>query len=225
MELSYWQSRWKKGNTGFHMDEGYPGLKTHWETLNPGNRARVLVPLCGKSVDLVWLAQRTGHVTGVEVAEQAIGAFFSEHNLVPTISQKGRFEIWKANNIELWKGDFLKFPEKNTGPFDLIYDKAALVALPPAMRKKYAEKIRTLTGSNTGYLLHHFIYPENEMSGPPFSVSPDEIDRLFTGYTQTLLEEKNMDLSRFPKFIERGLKSVLKERLLLLKLKVGANVQ
>jgi thiopurine S-methyltransferase len=223
MELSYWQSRWRKGNTGFHMDEGYPGLKNHWEKLNTGSRARVLVPLCGKSIDLVWLARKTGNVTGVEVAEEAVEEFFSEQGLTPVVSEKGRFEVWKAENIELWKGDFFKFPQKKAGTFDLIYDKAALVALPTEMRKRYAEKIRALTGSHTIYLLHHFVYPEDEMNGPPFSVTPDEIDRLFGDYAQTVLEENKLSTDLFPKFRQRGLKSDLRERLLLLKLKEDVN--
>ncbi len=220
MELSYWQSRWRKGNIGFHMDEGYPGLKKHWEKLSIGSSCKVLVPLCGKSMDLIWLAQRTELVTGVEVADEAVESFFSENNLSPTVSNKGLFEIWRANNIEIWKGDFLKFPEHNTVTFDLIYDKAALVALPQDFRKKYVQKIIRLTGKGAIYLLHHFIYPENEMTGPPFSVTPNEIDTLFQNYDQTILEDNELEIHKFEKFRQRGLKTGLRERLLLLKPKL-----
>jgi thiopurine S-methyltransferase len=217
MELSYWQSRWRKGNIGFHMDQGYPGLKRNWAKLNMPERAIVLVPLCGKSTDMDWLAQRVETVIGVETAEEAISQYFTERKLNPDKAAYSGFDIYRAGNIELWLGDFFKFPENRHSGYDLIYDKASLVALPKEMRIRYAKKILALSAGNTRYLLHHFLYDSSEMSGPPFMISVQEIEELFSNkFSVMVLEEQDLDISKYPKFKLRGLNRYLSERLLLL---------
>lgn len=217
MELSYWTSRWNKGNTGFHMENGYPGLIRHWSSLPVPNNPVVLVPLCGKSYDLIWLAEHSKKVIGCEISETAVLQFFSENNLTPATSTFADFTIYTSNNIEIWLGDFLKLPERKIPKTDLIFDKAALVALPPEMRKKYADKILKLSSSHTHILLHHFIYNQKEMNGPPFSVTHKEIEQLFGAfYTIKTLEKSELLLKNFKKFQNRGLKSELIEYLLLL---------
>jgi thiopurine S-methyltransferase len=199
------------------MEGGYDGLIRHWETLDVSESDNVLVPLCGKSVDMVWMAGRCGSVTGVETAGEAVEAFFREQKLSPEISKKGRFEIYRAGNIELWKGNFFDFPESRAPEYKLIYDKAALVALPQVMRERYAKKLTNLTSGKTRILLHHFIYNQDEMAGPPFSVSPDEIEELFGGFSIQVLEKQNLNPGDFSKFRARGLHTKFSERLLLLK--------
>ena len=217
MELSYWHSRWNKGNVGFHMEDGYPALLRHWPKFEISNQATVLVPLCGKSVDLDIISRRVKRVVGVEISKKAIEEFFTERNLVPEMSSYSGYKIFKAANIELWEGDFFKLPEQRFADIDMIYDKASLVALPPPMRIKYAEKILTLSGEITKYLLHHFIYNSNEMEGPPFTVSETEIDNHFSSrFAITTLEDQNLDINNFKKFKRRGLSTKFRERFLLL---------
>lgn len=217
MELSYWQSRWNKGNIGFHMQEGYPGLKKHWVALDLPKNSNVLVPLCGKSLDMIWLTDRVKTVVGVEVSEKAIHEFIEENNLTTEQDSFANFTIHKTHKIELWCGDFFKFPDHKYTSYDLIYDKAALVALPPAMRNRYAEKIIALSAENTRMLLHHFVYGQSEMPGPPFSVSKWEIEELYGDYFDIkTLEENELEIESFQKFKMRGLKTRFTERLLLL---------
>lgn len=218
MELSYWESRWNKNNTGFHMPEGYPGLQEHWESLDLGQHPTVLVPLCGKSVDMIILEEKGASVTGVEISEKAILSFFDEHQQSYETDSYAGFQIYKSENIELWKGDFLKFPKQALSSIDLIYDKAALVALPPEKRTEYAKKLIDLSGPETSILLHHFFYPQEEMPGPPFSVSKSDIKEFFSGkFTIHLLEETQIPSKSLQPFQRRGLKSSLNERFLYLK--------
>ncbi|MCC5907408.1 MAG: thiopurine S-methyltransferase [Balneolaceae bacterium] len=217
MELSYWQSRWEKGNTGFHMPGGYPGLRNHWDALNISTEAQILVPLCGKTPDMVWLATKTDKVTGVEISEKAIREFFDEQNLTTEQERFANFTIFKTRNIELWCGDFFKLPEHKFPETVLIYDKAALQALPEPMRIRYAEKIISICSPSSKILLHHFTYAQNEMNGPPFSVSSDEIQSLFGNkFEIQILEQNNLDIHNYQKFWKRGLKSNFIEYLLLL---------
>jgi thiopurine S-methyltransferase len=217
MELSYWQSRWKKGNIGFHLDEVYPGLVEHREALQISQESAVLVPMCGKSMDLMWLAERVRKVVGVEVSEVAVQDFFLDYNLSPVESSFAGFSIFKARNIELWCGDFFKLPVHKFQHPDLIYDKGAAVALPKKMRKNYSDIITSLASSTTELLIQHFEYPETEMNGPPFSVSPSEIEQLFGDvFSIKQLDKKSLNINRFEKFLNRGLKSYLIEYLTLL---------
>jgi len=217
MELSYWESRWRKGKTGFHMPDGYPGLKRHWNLLNLPASPVVLVPLCGKTKDLVQLESFGASVVGVEISKKAILEFFSETSRAYETDSFAEFTIYRSDNIELWQGDFFKFPAKKYPDIDLIYDKAALVALPPDMRKRYSEKIIGLCGKSTSMLLHHFIYPQQQMPGPPFSVTETEVRQLFGAHFEMkTVEEGTISSDKFPPFQRRGLKSALTERLLLL---------
>ncbi|MFU8812973.1 MAG: thiopurine S-methyltransferase [Balneolaceae bacterium] len=211
MELSYWRSRWNQGKIGFHSPEVYEGLRQALEQLPAQKNRHVLVPLCGKSIDMVWLAEQGHRVTGVELSEKAVQQFFEEQGLPAERSTRGRFTLYRSGSITLWCGDFFSFPQSE-GPFDWIYDKASLVALPPDMRSRYAEKLKTLRSKETVLLLHHFIYPQEQMPGPPFSVENDELSRLFG--KQWHFEEmysRVIEPSSFPKFQARGLKDPIYE--------------
>lgn len=199
------------------MPEGYPGLQRHWASLNLGPHPQVLVPLCGKSIDLITLENMGADVIGVEISEKAILSFFDEQQRRYEAESYAGFKIFRSGDINLWQGDFLKFPKLAVPRVGLIYDKAALVALPPKNRIAYANKLLSLAGPETKILLHHFIYPQEEMPGPPFSVSTSEIEEYFSGrFTISLLEEDQIPSKRFKPFQRRGLKSPLIERLVIL---------
>lgn len=197
------------------MPGGYPGLKQYWPQLKLNPNPRVLVPLCGKSPDLAQLEEFGAAVTGVEISQKAILEFFEEQERQYDTESYAGFTIYHSGEIELWQGDFFKFPEHPRRDFDLIYDKAALVALPDKKRQTYAQKILCLAHSSTSVLLHHFLYPQKEMTGPPFSVLNEEISNYFSeDYHIQLLERNKIPASHFPPFQRRGLKSPLEERLL-----------
>ncbi|PWN05579.1 hypothetical protein [Rhodohalobacter mucosus] len=219
MELSYWRSRWNKGNVGFHMPGGYPGLSKYWHSLPIPQPPTVLVPLCGKSEDLDFLTHNASQVTGVEISETAVRSYFDERGIVPEESCSHGFSILSHENLQIWIGDFFRFPETTGKKFDLIYDKAALIALPDAARTRYAKKIEALIAEHPKPhgLLHHFEYNQEEMNGPPFSVPLTEIDSLFGSlFTITILEEVEPEPGKYEKFRRRGLISTLKERFLFL---------
>lgn len=220
MELSYWRSKWRKGQTGFHMKNGYPGLEKHWNSIQLKNPV-VLVPLCGKSKDLVWLSKHSERVVGVEISDLAVEQFLEENSLDAQTSTFAGFTIYHTGNMEVWNGDFFKLPIHKLPSFDLIYDRASLVALPPDMRKEYAKKILELISNQTQILLHQFYYPQEEMPGPPFSVSPEELETLYGEHFNIQILEKNeLMIDSYKKFRNRGLQSFFIEILSLLLPKV-----
>ncbi len=217
MELSYWISRWKRGKTGFHMENGYPGLKRNWKNLNLPPDPVVLVPLAGKSLDIMCLSEKSQKVIAVEISEIAINQFFTDNHLNATVDHYAGFDIYSAGNISFWCGDFMKLPRKPLLSIDLIYDKGSLIALPPDKRNDYIKKLISICSPHTNILMHLISYPGQNMPGPPFSVTKADIERDFGEHFRIHeLESSEMKLSDYKKFQQRGLKNNFYEFLLLL---------
>ncbi|MGE0869173.1 MAG: thiopurine S-methyltransferase [Kofleriaceae bacterium] len=187
MDPAFWRSRWQEGRTAFH--EGRPNtfLTRHADWL-AGCR-RVLVPLCGKTEDLAYLASLGHEVIGVELVEDAVRQFFDEHATTPTIDRAGAFTRYSARSITLLAGDVFATSEAIVGAVDGIYDRAALVALPDQMRTRYVDHVRAIAPQATRELLVTLSYPEGSAEGPPFSVDDAAVHSLFRTARVTFLEE------------------------------------
>ncbi len=212
MEISYWQSRWQKNKIGWHMEVVYPQLPKLWSILSLKKGARVFVPLCGKSLDMKWLAEQGYYVFGVDVSGKALHEFM---DIVPqSFSENSShgFSIYRSKSIELWEGDFMKLPVAQVSKLDAIYDKASIVALPADMRKMYAHKLLELCINRTQILLQTFTYDQDEMNGPPFSVNEEEIRQLFGHRFNLQLLHEQSKLEELKKFQRRGLSSYLIEQ-------------
>lgn len=217
MEISYWQSRWENNKTGWHMDTVYPKLPKVWPQLSVKSDATILVPLCGKSLDIQWFIDRSYNVIGVDASPQALQAIINRTSESFTKSTTHGFSVYRSDSLELWEGNVLKLPRKKISSPDLIYDKAAIIALPTEMRSRYAEKLRSLCTRNTRIMIQTFEYVQNEMNGPPFSVEESELKRLFGDQFSLRLLHKQSKLDALDRFRRRGLSSYLKEKVFLLK--------
>ena len=169
MEHDFWHRRWEKNQIGFH--EGAPNtlLTAHFAALKVPAGGRVFVPLCGKSHDLAWLRAQGYRVVGAELSRLAVEQFFAEHSLTPEITQGGLFERFEAEGVTILVGDIFDLDDRTLGPIDAVYDRAALVALPEPMRKRYAAYLPELT-NRVRQLLVTFVYDQSLQPGPPFSV-------------------------------------------------------
>lgn len=178
MEPDFWHQRWQQNKIGFHQGEVNPYLRKYWQELGVPAPARILVPLCGKSLDLLWLVQQGYQVEGVELSELAVRAFFAEQGLDAQHRTQGDWQIWEHENLRLWCGDFFNLSPAQLGPIDAVYDRAALIALPAAMRQAYVRHMQNLVGE-VPHLLITLEYPQAKMDGPPFSVEQAEVEDLF----------------------------------------------
>lgn len=185
-ENDAWVARWREGRIGFH--EGRPNAMLEHHVDRLGAARRVLVPLCGKAVDLAFLAARGHTVIGVELVEDAVRAFFAEHQLTPAVSTRGKLTAYTAGAITLLVGDIFDATDEVLGPVDALYDRAALIALPADVRPRYVAHLRGLLPAGAAGLLISIEYPEHQMTGPPFSVPETEVRHLFDGLTVELLE-------------------------------------
>jgi thiopurine S-methyltransferase len=217
MELSYWQARWQNDKTGWHMQQVYPHLKTYWPKLNLTEGATVLIPLCGKTLDMRWLQKRNLNVIGVELSTKAVETFFRTHQLSFKKKKYGSFSYFEGENISIWNGDFFKLEADELPAIDAIYDKAALIALPPDRRPPYARHLLDFCHSHTQILMNTFEYKQEEMTGPPFSVPFQEVQKYYgKQFYIELLHETDI-LDELPRFKSRGLRSYLKEKFYHLK--------
>lgn len=216
MDPQFWHQRWQRKEIGFHLEHPNPRLLQHWRALRLAAGARVLVPLCGKSEDLAWLAREGYRVLGVELSPIAVAEFFAEHGLQPQRQCRGPFESLAAGNIELLCGDFFTLDREITGPVAAVYDRAALVALPPPLRERYAQLLAALLSPGTELLLVTFDYPQAQMQGPPFAVGLEQVRELYAERfsIDQLAGEDILDAE--PRFRERGL-TELREYVYLLR--------
>ena len=204
VEEDFWHNRWENNLTGFHLDEVNPHLKANWASMNMKAGTRIFVPLCGKTLDLIWLAEKGYQVVGVELSSIAVEAFFAENNLAVEHHQVGGLEYWQSENISLFCGNFFDLTAEILGQVDAVYDRASLIALPPAMRQEYAAKLTEICQS-APKLLVTLEYEQSKMDGPPFSVSEDEVRALYQANYQVKQLTAQDVLGNNEKFRERGL--------------------
>jgi thiopurine S-methyltransferase len=182
MEKNYWLGRWERSETGFHQKEIEPALIKGFSQVQP---TRVLVPLCGKSLDLKWLKAQGHEVIGVELSTLACKEFFSENQIQFQQTTEGLFEVFRSEGITLYCGDFFSFEKDQLGEIGALYDRAALIALPPDMRSQYAAHIIKLVNCCAKKEGFYFLQIALEivptpLTGPPFSVSAQEIENLYS---------------------------------------------
>ncbi|VEF12113.1 thiopurine S-methyltransferase [Pseudomonas fluorescens] len=204
MQPEFWYKKWESNQIGFHQPEANPYLQRHWPDLAIAPAARVLVPLCGKSLDLLWLAEQGYRVIGIELSEKAVEDFFSEHQVEPRISEEGAFKVYRSDAIELWCGDFFALTAEDVVGCTAFYDRAALIALPAPMRERYAAHLQRLLPRETKGLLITLDYDQAQIPGPPFAVSDDEVQHLLGGGWQVDQLDVRDVLSESPKFLQAG---------------------
>lgn len=192
MDPSFWHQRWVKNEIAFHESKTNPLLVRHFAALALSRQRRVFVPLCGKTLDIGWLLSHGCRVAGAELSQIAVEQLFMELGLQPEIIQSGDLEQWSAKNLDIFVGDIFALTKKMLGPVDAIYDRAALVALPEAMRNRYTPHLLEIAGK-VPQLLICYDYDQRVMGGPPFSVSNEEVKRHYAGtYDVRLLSSADL---------------------------------
>ncbi len=148
----------------------------------------MFVPLCGKSLDMLWLAGQGHPVLGVDISPIALHSFFQENDLTAHVRQTGSFEVWETQDITLLCGDFFALDRAALAAIGGVYDRASLIALPPALRRQYADHLMAILPPTAPVLLVTLEYPQEQMQGPPFCVEAAEVQALYSSaYTVELL--------------------------------------
>nr|CAA6820983.1 MAG: Thiopurine S-methyltransferase (EC [uncultured Thiotrichaceae bacterium] len=216
MKANFWHERWDKNQIGFHQADVNSHLQDFWGELGLAGKGKVFVPLCGKSADMLWLRTQGHEVLGIELSAIAIKDFFSENNLEPTVSQSGKFERWECDGIVIYQGDFFDLTIDDLADCSAVFDRAALIALPPEMRSAYVAHLKRILPKSCDILLVTMEYDQSVAGGPPFAVMEAEVREYYEGaYSVTLLRSIDA-LDEMPRFRQLGMPS-LDEKVFLLR--------
>lgn len=183
MRARFWHERWQQNQIGFHQDETNPYLQTYWPKLQLAPHSTVFVPLCGKSIDMLWLRAQDYRVLGIELSPIAVKDFFTENGLEPKISQLGSFELWEVDGLKILLGDFFQLTAADLVGCDAIYDRASLIALPLDMREQYVTHLQQIAAGKPSLLIT-LEYDQMITGGPPFSVSSAEVESYYAAQYQ-----------------------------------------
>jgi thiopurine S-methyltransferase len=180
MQPEFWHERWRHGQIPFHQTTADRNLTLHWPALELAAGSRVFVPLCGKSLDMLWLRDQGHPVVGVELSSIALEAFCMENGIPARRRVQGGFDIYEASNLELFRGDFFALAPADLNGAEAVYDRAALISWSEELRLPYALHLARLMRGGTPMLLVTLEYPQSQRPGPPFSVKRDEVERLYS---------------------------------------------
>lgn len=204
MDADFWRERWQRNEIGFHQAAPHPALAQYWPGLGLARGSRVFVPLAGKSLDMLALAAAGHRVVGIELAALAVEAFFAENALQPTREPVGELVRYRAGEFELWCGDVFALTPALLGAVDAVFDRGALVALPPALRQRYAAQLTALTRGGCEMLVVTMEYDQRQMNGPPHAVLEPELRSLFGAHFDIALLGRDAQLADGPRFAQRG---------------------
>lgn len=208
MEPGFWRNRWQNQEIGFHQADYHGLLLKHWADLKMPAGTDVFVPLCGKSLDMVWLAEQGHRVIGAELSEVAVDAFFAEQDLVPDARTEGAFTIKSAGPYEIWCGDFFEMPVDALRNVTGVFDRAALIALPADMQQRYAKKIAEIVPAVAPILVITLEYDAAQMSGPPFTTPRAQVHKLYDAVFDVEEIDRRDVMDTHPHFAARGLTSL-----------------
>ncbi|QFY44404.1 thiopurine S-methyltransferase [Candidatus Methylospira mobilis] len=175
-----WRQCWRDRSTDFHQKSVNAFLTRFWPgfELEPGSR--VFVPLCGKSLDMIWLAAQGHEVIGVELSPIAVRAFFNENHLQPVRRRAGKFTLWEHGTLRILCGDYFSLTPSDLGRIDAVYDRASLTALPEDIRKLYvAHLTRLIPEARKLFLLTTEDAEEGETEAQAFGID-EEIKMLYS---------------------------------------------
>lgn len=204
MNPEFWHDKWQKNEIGFHLKSVHPLLKKFLLLMPKQGYTTVFVPLCGKTLDISYLLEQGYQVVANELSNVAVEQLFADLNLEPEVSDWQGGQCYKSDRLTIWAGDFFALNQEQLGNVTWVYDRAALIALPEVMRKRYARHMLAIT-NNAPQLLIALEYDQHLMQGPPFSVSEQELlDHYSTDYKLNNLYRKDI-IELESKFASRGL--------------------
>ena len=202
--MTDWLARWQNNKIGWHADTVNRSLVDYFELLELASGASVFVPLCGKSIDMIYLSEMGYSVIGVELSPVGVERFFVDNNLQYSVSEIDNFVIYQSDRIKIYCGDYFSLNAEHLSSVSAVYDRASLIALDLNLREKYAQHLTAIIPLDVRILLLTLIYPQHQMSGPPFSVSNSEVESLFSSAFKYRQLHCFNDIDNEPKFLRAG---------------------
>jgi thiopurine S-methyltransferase len=191
MNNQLWKAKWQRNDIAFHQHSINPLLQQFLPTLGLSAGDYLLVPLCGKSVDMNWLSKSGFHVIGVELSKIAIQAYFDALKVKPETRRQGSFTRWSYEHIEIWCGDIFDLTRTDMSKVKLLYDNASLTAFPADVRTRYVRHFSDKLPQDCQILLITDETPD-ELQFNSVKTIDSEVSALFSrDYQIELLHGKN----------------------------------
>lgn len=192
MNPDYWHKSWQENKTAWYQKKANPFLVRYFQELSLPKNSRIFVPLCGNSIDIVWLLSQGYKVVGIDLSEIAIRQLFQELSVEAKASPIAKLTHYAATDIDIFVGNIFDLSKDLIGTVDAIYDRAALVALPEDMRREYRAHLLEIT-ARAPQLLLTFSYDQNLMDGPPFSIDKEKVHQHYQeNYNLKFLESADV---------------------------------
>ena len=203
MTHEQWTQAWDKGTIGWHKDKVDAILQKYLKQLCGDKESiSILVTLCGKSLDLPWLADQGHSVVGCELAELAGKQLFEENNIPFSVTAIDDFKVFSATDkkLKFYAGDFFKVSASLVGTFDVIWDHNAFGAVSPSDRSCYIELLSSLLLPGGKILLSNWEYDQSKRNIAPYSLNSEQIKEYFGAQFEVkLLERMDYNDSFFTK--------------------------
>lgn len=180
LDRGYWEEVWRQDDLGFHQPQVNRHLQRFWSRLKLAPEARVFVPLCGKSLDMDWLLSEGHEVIGVDLSEKAQQDYLASHVEPVRYTEENSLKLAWQGRLLFVAGDVFHLKPEMLRSVDAVYDRAALVALPPAVRQNYALFLAQCLKPGARMLLVTREASEPRLQ-PPFNIASDEVEQLFGG--------------------------------------------
>lgn len=217
MDHEFWLDKWQRNEIGFHLDEVNSSLVVAWPQLGVES-GRILVPLCGKSVDMLWLLHQGLDVVGIELSPLALEALrttIADHlGWEFTRTERDGVVVYEHDRVLLIEGDLFAVKPETCGEITAVYDRAAMVALPAAMRDRYRQHILTVSNA-APQLLITLDYDQSVAGGPPFAVSDAEVRKALERHFTIRCQDERELIDQEPRFKAKGLTSFVQRTYLL----------
>jgi len=217
--MTDWLARWQDNKIGWHVDVVNQSLVDYLELLELESGDNVFVPLCGKSIDLIYLSEMGYSVIGVELSPVGVVQFFVDNNLQYVVSEVDGFSLYQSERIKIYCGDYFNLNAGHLLSVSAVFDRASLIALDLDLREKYTVHLTAIIPFDARILLLTLIYPQHQMSGPPFSVSDSEVESLFSSAFKYRQLHCFNDIENEPKFLRAGVDYVENAAYLLQKVR------
>lgn len=217
--MTDWLARWQDNKIGWHVDVVNQSLVDYLELLELEPGDNVFLPLCGKSIDLIYLSEMGYSVIGVELSPVGVVQFFVDNNLQYVVSEVDGFSLYQSECIKIYCGDYFNLNAGHLLSVSAVFDRASLIALDLDLREKYTVHLTAIIPFDARILLLTLIYPQHQMSGPPFSVSDSEVESLFSSAFKYRQLHCFNDIENEPKFLRAGVDYVENAAYLLQKVR------
>ena len=177
-DFKFWNERWLNNQIGFHMSHPHPSLVDFIDLF--AGHSKVFVPLCGKSPDLIYLRKHGLEVIGVEFSEIAIKDFIKENKLNMKKNENAEMNFYEGDGFKIFQGDIFKLKALDLKGITSCYDRASMVAFNEEERIRYCELLINKGVDLKLMLAPLFDYGELKDAGPPYSVTPQELNILYS---------------------------------------------